>query len=232
LFQNKSHIFFDLDHTLWDYNRNCEETLFEIYESFQLQTLGIETSQILTNQFHIENDRLWQLYDSRQISADELRFRRFRDIFTAFGIKDLSICDSLHETYMAISPNKPHLMEGTLEILKYLKPKYQLHIITNGIVDNQSKKMKAAGIDGYFKNVICSQKANARKPEKAIFEYALNISQTTAEQAIMIGDNYEVDIVGAINAGMDAIHFCNDEKKQINYDKTMIKHLLELKQIL
>jgi putative hydrolase of the HAD superfamily len=229
LFKNKTHIFFDLDHTLWDYNRNCEEALTEMFDLFNLKQLGIENTSLLIDKFHLVNHRLWNLYDSHQISSFDLRFRRFREVFDEFGIKNKDICDNLHDSYMEISPNKPHLFSGAIEILEYLKPKYSLHIITNGIADNQDKKMVASGIKNYFESVICSQKANARKPEKAIFEFALKSSQAAAYQSLMIGDNYEVDIIGAENAGIDTILF---SPEKITFSKTrltIINHLLDLK---
>ncbi len=232
MFTNKTHIFFDLDHTLWDYNRNCEEALFEMFEQFDLKQLGIDSVNLLIEKFHITNHRLWNLYDSNQITSVELRNRRFREVFDEFGIKNKEICDQLHDFYMEISPNKPYLFPGAFEILEYLKPKYSLHIITNGIADNQEKKMIASGIKSYFASIICSQIANARKPEKAIFEFALNSTQTTAIQSLMIGDNFEVDILGAENAGIDTIMFSPEKDIFTKNKKTIINHLLELKDFL
>jgi YjjG family noncanonical pyrimidine nucleotidase len=232
LFQNKSHIFFDLDHTLWDYNRNCEEALEEIFVNFQLQNIGITNSKILITNFHIVNENLWKLYDTHQITASELRTRRFREIFDLFSISDHTLCDQLHEAYMDLSPNKPHVLPGTTEILEYLHPKYNLHIITNGFFDNQAMKMKAAGITHFFKSVTCSHSAKARKPEKAIFEFALNQAKATVNQSVMIGDNYDVDILGAKNVGMDFVFFNPSNNFMKNEEKSMVKHLLELKDFL
>ncbi len=232
MYSNKSDIFFDLDHTLWDYDSNCKEALIEIFELFDLLNFGIKNPTDFIAQFHIANDKLWNLYDTRQITSDELRFRRFREIFVAFGIDDFSICDQLHKAYMAICPNKPHLMPGAAEILQYLSDKYILHIITNGIADNQTKKMKASGISDYFSTVTCSQKANARKPEKGIFEYAFAAAQTTITKAVMIGDNYFVDILGAKNIGLDYVYYNPNNKILEKEEKSMIKHLCELKQFL
>jgi YjjG family noncanonical pyrimidine nucleotidase len=232
LYQHKTHIFFDLDHTLWDYDRCCEEALFEIYAEYNLLEKGIETEVAFIKAFHEVNNRLWDMYDTRQINSEELRSRRFREIFDEFNIEDKSNCDQLHESYMQISPNKPYLLPGGKEILEYLKPKYSLHIITNGIADIQAKKMNASGIENFFETVTCSQKANARKPEKEIYEYAIKQANTTVNQSIMIGDNYKVDIAGAINVGMDYVFFNPIEKKMDIDEKSMIKHLLELKLIL
>jgi putative hydrolase of the HAD superfamily len=229
LFPKKTDIFFDLDHTLWDYNRNCEEALHEVYLNYDLNILGIADVECFIKQFHIENNRLWTLYDTRQITAHELRHARFRDVLLALKAENFSISDQLHESYMAISPNKPHLLPGAKAILDYLKTKYRLHIITNGITDNQIQKMKASGIESYFETMVCSQKANARKPEKQIFEYALNQANCSELEAVMIGDNYEVDIVGAINAGIDAIFFQPEKLVNGHNFKNTINHLSEIK---
>lgn len=232
MLKNKSHIFFDLDYTLWDYDRNCAETLIEIFELFELEKIGIPTSQIFIEKFHRVNNKLWDLYDTRKITSEELRSRRFSEIFDLFGIDNKSICGKIHDTYMQISPNKPHLHDGTLDILEYLKTKYTMHIITNGLDDIQSKKMVASGIIEYFDTITTSQKANARKPEKEIFEYAVKIAKTTVNQSVMIGDNYNVDIIGAKNIGMDFVFFNLENKIFAKDENSMIKHLLELKQIL
>jgi YjjG family noncanonical pyrimidine nucleotidase len=230
--KNKSHIFFDLDHTLWDYNRNCEEALVEIYNTFNIKHLGIENTTDFIDSFHSHNDRLWDLYDSRKIPVEELRHRRFRDVFQQFGISDFSICDALSDAYLEISPNKPHLFDNAIEVLDYLQAKYTLHIITNGFAAMQAKKLNASGITHYFDTVTCSQKANARKPEKEIFEYAIKVAQATVNQSVMIGDNYNVDILGAQNIGMDYIYFNPTDIILPHPEKSMIKELLELKQFL
>jgi YjjG family noncanonical pyrimidine nucleotidase len=232
LLLNKSHIFFDLDHTLWDYNRNCEEALVEIFETFKIQTFGIETEGQFIESFHIQNDLLWDLFDRRLIPVEELRHRRFRDVFNHFGIQDLSICDALNDAYLDISPNKPYLFDGALDVLEYLNAKYTLHIITNGFEAMQAKKLKASGITHYFTTITCSQKANARKPEKEIFEFALKQANATVDQSVMIGDNYDVDILGAKNIGMDYFYFNPNPVILEKEEKSLIKELLELKQFL
>jgi YjjG family noncanonical pyrimidine nucleotidase len=232
LYPNKTHIFFDLDHTLWDYNRNCEEALIEIFDTFNINSFGIKNASQFIESFHKHNDRLWDLFDNRKIPVEELRHRRFRDVFSQFGIQDLSICDALNDAYLDISPNKPYLFAGAFEVLGYLKTKYTLHIITNGFEAMQAKKMKASGITDYFTTITCSQKANARKPEKEIFEFALGQANATVNESIMIGDNYKVDIQGAKNIGMDYIFFNPENNILSDVEKSMIKELLELKQFL
>jgi YjjG family noncanonical pyrimidine nucleotidase len=232
LFKDKKHIFFDLDHTLWDYNRNCELALNELFDTYSLGKLGIPSKELLYFKFIQINDYLWELFDSHQITSTELRHRRFREIFEEFDIYDHSICDELNEKYLEISPTKPYLMDGAMDILIYLNQKYSLHIITNGFDFIQAKKMEASCISHFFEKIITSEKANARKPEKEIFEYAILQANTKIEQSIMIGDNLNTDIKGAKDFGMDFVFFNAENKFFENPEKSMIKHLSELKQFL
>lgn len=232
LFQGKTHIFFDLDHTLWDYNRNCESALSEIFDTYNLAKIGVPSKEHFYFHFIKINDYLWDLYDTHQITSDELRSRRFREIFDEFDIENKEICDELNAIYMQISPKKPYLIDGAMEILTYLNSKYTLHIITNGFDDTQSKKLESSCIIHFFEHIITSEKANARKPEIEIFEYATTKTKAAVNQCIMIGDNEYTDIKGAQNVGMDFVYFNPENKKSEISEKSMIKHLLELKEIL
>jgi YjjG family noncanonical pyrimidine nucleotidase len=232
MFHHKKHLFFDLDHTLWDYDTNCVEAIEDLYEIFNLEDLGIPSAKTLSDQFFITNDRLWDLYDSRQITTQELRYRRFREIFDALNISGEHICDELNDAYLDISPQKPHLINGAREMLEYLKPKYKMHIITNGFDEIQGTKMTSSGINHFFENIITSQKCNFRKPEKGIFEYALNLTNSKINEALMIGDNLNTDILGAKNYGIDSIYFSPKHGIEKNIATKTIKHLVELKEFL
>jgi YjjG family noncanonical pyrimidine nucleotidase len=232
LFQGKTHIFFDLDHTLWDYNRNCESALSEIFDTYNLAKIGVPSKEHFYFHFIKINDYLWDLYDTHQITSDELRSRRFREIFDEFDIENKEICDELNEVYMQISPKKPYLIDGAMEVLTYLSSKYNLHIITNGFDAMQTKKLNASCIFHFFEHIITSEKAKARKPEIEIFEFATSITKATVNECIMIGDNEHTDIKGAQNIGMDFVFFNPENKKSEISEKSMIKHLLELKEIL
>ena len=154
MFHHKKQLFFDLDHTLWDYNTNCVDAIEDLYEIYNLEELGVSSAKALSDQFFITNDRLWDLYDSRQITAQELRHRRFREIFEILQIKGAHICDELNDAYLDISPQKPHLINGAKALLEYLKPKYKMHIITNGFDGIQSKKLNSSGINHFFEQAF------------------------------------------------------------------------------
>lgn len=201
------HLFFDLDHTLWDYERNSAEALLEIFQDLDLQQLGIASAEVFIENFNAVNQRIWHLYDHNQITQEELRHYRFRWIFDALGINDYSHCDDLNAAYLQLSPQKPHLIPFAKEVLEYLHPKYPLHLITNGFDEIQGTKLKSAGITHYFQEVITSQRAGAKKPSPHIFQFAIDLLDTRKEDCIMIGDNPDTDIKGALAAGVDVVYF-------------------------
>ena len=228
---NKKAIFFDLDHTLWDYERNAEEALIELYDTHQLATLGIKSATDFVNAFSQSNAEVWDLYDQNLITQTELRHRRFRMVFDILEIADHSLCDILNDEYLIISPLKPYLIDGALEVLQYLESKYPMHLVTNGFVEIQGQKLDSSNITHFFGEMFTSQRAGAKKPDPKIFEFALAHLGLEKEDVIMIGDNAATDIQGAINAGIDTIYYApNYTQKHPNATYT-IGHLLELKDL-
>jgi putative hydrolase of the HAD superfamily len=226
------HVFFDLDHTLWDFDRNAAEALREIYSQYALHTHGSFSDHDFIQHFLVTNSQLWDLYNSGQISQQELRDTRFPLVFKALGLDDFADCARLATDYLTISPKKPHLVPFAKEVLDFLKEKYTLHLITNGFSDMQGMKTDSAGITAYFNQVITSERAGCRKPNRQIFEYALQSARANASESIMIGDSWECDIMGARNFGIDHVYY--NPKGQVcevspTYD---IRCLSELFQIL
>lgn len=224
---NVKHIFFDLDHTLWDFDKNSALTFQQIFEE---QNIRIDISEFLLIYMPI-NLRYWKLYREDKVSKTNLRFGRLKDTFDALKFQisnDLII--KISEYYIKYLPNHNHLFEGAVEVLEYLKQKYELHIITNGFEEIQSLKMQKSGIDKFFKEVITSESVGVKKPNPKVFEFALRKAETIPEEAIMIGDSYEADILGALNCGMSAIHFTSDVKP--NSEVINIKKLISLKDYL
>ncbi|MDQ1086951.1 YjjG family noncanonical pyrimidine nucleotidase [Siphonobacter sp. SORGH_AS_1065] len=225
------HLFFDLDHTLWDFERNTNETLVELFEAFDLHKRGIPTAQAFQETFHKVNAELWHLHDSRQISQEELRYRRFRQVINQLGCEEDNSCDEWSEWYLSRCPYKPHLLPGALELLDYLAPRYEMHIITNGFGDVQYTKMDNSGLTGYFKEVVTSKTANAKKPEPAMFHFAMEKAGCIAGDALMIGDNPEADVAGALGVGMHAAYFRPEQSLYPPCEATyQLRSLLELKQ--
>ena len=227
------HLFFDLDHTLWDFEGNAQECLIEIYEAFNLQNLGVDNFDAFFQKFSEVNHHYWALLEKREINIDFIRRKRFKTALSKLGIEiDESFSLEMTEVFMHTLPQKERLIEGAIEILDYLKPNYQLHILSNGFEDMQMQKMRSGGIEHYFEEVITNEKANARKPEKAIFDYALNRANASISNSLMIGDNYEADIKGALNANFHAVFYNPAGQETIERPTFDILKLTELKRFL
>ena len=228
------HLFFDLDHTLWDHNTNSRIGLEEVYQQFNLSSLGINSPTEFYLKFNEINHQLWDKYEAGRISQTELRHNRFRLIFSQLGVTNHTICDEISDVYVDISSKKHHLLPNAQETLTYLFPKYPMHIITNGFDEIQSVKMNAGKITHFFKEIITSQNSGYKKPDSRIFEYALKKIKAVPQECLMIGDSFQSDIVGATRAGIDAVFFNPDQRKQdISMKPTYeIRNLEELKEIL
>lgn len=226
------HLFFDLDHTLWDYDRNVTESLSELYQIYTLQDRGIPTFDQFFAAFHHVNFQLWDWYNVGQIDKENLRKERFPRIFTQAGAKAEAIPAGLEEDFMDRTSSKPHVFPYSKEILTYLKSKYRVHVITNGFNESQAKKMKSSGLDGFFEMVVTSETTGFKKPDPRIFHYAIGELNTHADHCLMIGDNPKSDILGAQRAEIDQVFF-NPEGKSIDLKPTYeIRHLQELEQLL
>ncbi|MEN9928812.1 MAG: Pyrimidine 5-nucleotidase YjjG [Bacteroidota bacterium] len=220
-------IFFDLDHTLWDFDKNSELAFDRIFkEKFP----DVATSKFVEVYAPI-NQACWKLYQVDTITHDQLRYKRLKDSFDAlqYTISDEEI-NQIAIDYIDYLPLNNQLFEGAIELLEYLKPKYQLHIITNGFAEVQYKKLHNSGISDYFKSVTNSEMAGVKKPNPKIFEHALSVANTTKERSIMIGDCIDADVKGALSFGMDAIYF-NEQKKEVPLEVKQVHHLLDLKLI-
>ena len=200
-------IFFDLDHTLWDFEANSAETLEALFHQHALFEKGISSFPYFMETFVRVNTHLWDLHDRGQIGPDVIREERFHLVLTAAGLDDFKLSELISEEYLAALPYKKNLIAQAKETLDYLFPKYPMVIVTNGFDELQTKKMNSAGIKDYFKHVVTSQRAGNRKPSREIFEFALAESGFNPSESVMIGDNLLTDIVGARTAGLDTIYF-------------------------
>ncbi len=226
------HLFFDLDHTLWDFDRNSAESIAEIFETFRLADAGIPSAEEFSRHFIAINRRLWADYDKNLLTHSYIRENRFPMVFDALGVTDSTIAPNLNAEYLRLLPRKPHLLASARELLEYLRGRYTMHIITNGFAELQAVKMDSAEIAHYFTHVVTSENANAKKPEPAVFQYALAISGASVSESLMIGDNYEADILGAKGVGLDTI-FYNPAGRVVNDPPTYdIRHWQELMAIL
>ncbi|MGE7773256.1 YjjG family noncanonical pyrimidine nucleotidase [Chitinophaga sp. NPDC101104] len=227
------HIFFDLDHTLWDFEANSNATLQELFYEHNLAGKGISSYADFFVVYSEINDKLWDRFRKGFINRNELRIKRFTQTFLAFKLCDDKLCQTLSERFLEILPTKTALFPDTVEVLDYLRDKqYPLHLITNGFEETQKLKLQHSGIGHYFTHIVTSESAGSLKPHREIFDYAMKLSNTTAADSIMIGDTLEVDILGAQQAGMDQVYFAPNLVQQGVSPTYTIKNLSELKNIL
>jgi len=217
------HIFFDLDHTLWDYDRSAKETLLEIYNQFEISKTGSSEKKFLKT-FYEVNSQLCKQYNSGEIDREYIKKERFRGIFQIVG-KDVSFSGDASDFFIVTCSSKPYLMPDALTALHYLDEKYKLHIITNGFLDSQERKLKSAGIAKFFKVMVTSECVAYRKPSPEIFHYSLEKAQATADNSIMIGDNPTTDIAGARDSGIKSVFYDPSGKKRCISDYTISSHM-------
>lgn len=226
------HLFFDLDHTLWDFEANSKAVIFILHQHHQLQDRGVEQAEQFFQVFSEENERLWIRYRKGLMKQDELRVKRFRNTLLHFKIADEQLAQSMAYEYIELLPQQVNLLPYAKDVLQHCQDAgYRMHIITNGFEEVQYRKMKSSGIDGYFEEVFTSERCMCLKPMKEIFDFALQACGAQAAESVMIGDNWEVDIAGAINAGWDQV-FYNPSKIKVSGEPTyQINCLSEMKEI-
>jgi putative hydrolase of the HAD superfamily len=230
---NYRHLFFDLDHTLWDFDTNAMETLADVYQSLQLEEKGVDDFGLFCKHYLHHNAILWGRYHHGYISSDDLKWKRMWRTLLEFKIGSEELARNMSGAFLEILPTKQNLFPYTHEILKHLKEKgYILHLITNGFEKTQWRKLDNSKLGQYFNEVITSEASNSVKPNKEIFEYALKVTGAVLEESIMLGDNLDADIKGAINAGMDCV-FVNHLNVELNGVKPthVVYHLRELEEL-
>ncbi len=222
--KNIKHIFFDLDHTLWDFETNSKKTYNYI---FKKHNINIDLEDFLYHYIPL-NHRYWKLYREEKVTKNQLRYGRLKDVFDAikYSISDEMI-EVLATDYIVNLPKYNQLFPGTFELLDYLKPKYKLHIITNGFKEIQQEKLEKSQIAHYFDKVITSESVGVKKPNPKVFFHALNKAKAHTYQSVMIGDNLEADVYGAKNIGLDAVFF-NPDGQEVPMGIKAVKHLKEI----
>ena len=229
--QHIRHIFFDLDHTLWDFEKNSTEALNELYPLFELDKLVPDQANFmrLYKEFNL---KYWGLYNYGKVTKFEVRLNRFMDTFEHFtGDPHADLSEKLSQAYLARSPHKTNLFPAAHDTLSYLQKKYTLHVITNGFIEVQNLKLANCNLTQYFNVVLCGEEVGKNKPHQLIFETALHKANALAHESLMIGDNPEADISGAQNAGFETILF-NPNKENLTIDSIQINHLEELQKLL
>ena len=221
-------VFFDLDHTLWDFERNSALTFELLFNKYKLD---IDINSFLKVYVPI-NLEYWRLYRNESISKEYLRFNRLNDAFKKLNIDVSSdLINKLSYDYIENLPKFNHLIDGAHELLLYLKNKYKLYLITNGFRNVQSNKLKNSGIGNFFLSIYDSESVGVKKPNPLIFNHALDDSGCIARESVMIGDSFEADIQGSLSVGMNAIHYVNFGEKE-HKECIIVNNLLSIKKIL
>ncbi len=225
---NCTDVFFDLDHTLWDFDQNSGLAFQQIFKKFKIDVALNDFLAI----YEPINFNYWKAYREERVTKEQLRRGRLVDSFTHLKVTyPLVTIDAMAASYIDELPVNNHLIPGAAEILKYLYPKYKLHIITNGFQEVQTIKLQKSNIAHYFETVTSSEEVGVKKPNPLVFQTALEKANTTANRSIMIGDTYEADILGAEGVGMHAL-FYNYRKEEIPTSHSLVNHLLEIKTFL
>ncbi|MFA8432903.1 MAG: YjjG family noncanonical pyrimidine nucleotidase [Marinifilaceae bacterium] len=226
------HIFFDLDRTLWDFDRNSEITLEEIYRDYQLQSC-FGSFLLFKSRFEYHNKKLWVAYYQDRIKKEVLVYRRFYLCLKEAGLDDLELAKEIAQSFIELSPLQTKTFPNTHETLAYLKEEgYQMHIITNGFNEVQGKKLRNCGLNEFFTHIITSEDAGHNKPHPEIFSMALSKSGAKLDESLMIGDDLKTDILGARQFGMDQVFFNPKQVKSDREELLEIQNLLELREIL
>jgi putative hydrolase of the HAD superfamily len=225
-------IFFDLDKTIWDLDANVMFTFEELYFLFDLKRFHIESFEKFYSVYHDHNLLLWDLYRQEKITKEFLNIERFSRTLNDFGIDDLEMAKKMASEYVRLSPLQKRLLPGAIESLEYLVKKYRLHIITNGFNEVQFIKIENSGLTKYFQTITTSEEAGCKKPGAYIFKFSIDRAKADPAKSLMIGDDIDVDISGAIKAGMDQV-FYNPEGITSEVKPTYeVKSLCELIEIL
>ena len=227
------HLFFDLDNTIWDFDKNSFNALLKLHDEFELdKRLNVDFEKF--HEFYLKkNEELWHKYYFNKIAKAELRYQRFYDSFLNFGMDDVELSKKISEAYIKIAPHSTELKPGAIETLDALFGKYPLHIITNGFNEVQHIKIDSCGLRKYFEQIIISDNYNLTKPNVEIFRLAEKLAKTEKEKCVMIGDSIISDIEGAIGAGWKAIYY-NEKNSGDGRDLKDLRengHLREIKDL-
>ena len=206
-----AHLFFDLDHTLWDFRTNSRAVLRELFNELGLADHGVPDADSLIEVYEEINEGLWKRMENGTLDKHVMRVLRFRNTLLRFGVKDEPIAKTMGDEYLDRTPRMNGLFPGTIELLRELRPRHGMHIITNGFELTQSTKLKSSGLHGLFDHVITSESAGAGKPDQRIFARALKLAKADPEECLMIGDSISADMDGARSVGMDQAHFHPDQ---------------------
>lgn len=226
------HLFFDLDRTLWDFEKNSHEVLLELYQHYDLLSMGIVDSKVFIEKYKHHNEKLWDLYRQNKIEKNKLRDERFKITLDEFGINSPELATNLGEDYVAHCPKKTNLFPYVHSTLNYLKESYALHIITNGFEEVQYQKLENSNLIDYFEQIITSEQVGYKKPSQQIFNFSMLKASAKPSDSLMIGDDLHADILGAKDIGMSQVFFNplkqEHSNSEITYEINCLSELVEI----
>ena len=222
------HIFFDLDHTLWDFDKNSGETLVELYAKYGLGSFGFDVNEFIEGFIRV-NYQLWDQFNRKELTRDQLRQKRFSQVFEEISPMNPIPPSDLSEDYISNCPQRSHVLPGVHETLEYLKQKYSLHIITNGFHEIQFTKLKSSKIDHYFTHIVTSKESGAAKPDREAFDFILQKAETVPNECIMVGDDLLADMNGARSVGIDQVYF---NPKKITHTDSVTFEITDLRELM
>ena len=226
------HLFFDLDHTLWDFDTASELSWRALHEQYKLASRGIPDFDAFFKVYCGHNDRMWERFRAGFMKREDLRWKRIWHTLIDFKVYDTPLAHEMSEAYLELLPTQAVLMPSAKELLEHCKGRYTMHLITNGFEATQRLKLQHAGIDGYFAEIITSEMSNSMKPHPEIFHYALQASGAQCGECLMIGDALDIDVVGAMNIGMDSVYYNPQRKPHKEKPTYEVAHLEELTRLL
>jgi putative hydrolase of the HAD superfamily len=226
------HLFFDLDRTLWDFDSNSHDALSEVYEEFGLMQYFPDKGDFI-RRYHFHNEHLWASYRKGEMTKELLRSERFRLTLEGVTTNQPDLALKIGESYLGKSAEKTKVFPNTYEVLDYLRSKgYHMYILTNGFRETQFAKLKNCNLGDYFEKVFTSETIGVNKPNTGIFHWAVSSVNAKKRECLVIGDDPEVDILGARNYGIDSVFFNPLNESTSITASYEIKNLQELTGIL
>ncbi len=226
---NYKNLFFDLDDTIWAFSRNARDTFEEVYDKYEFNRY-FESFDHYYGIYQQRNTQLWVEYGEGKVTKEELNRERFFYPLKRVGVEDEHLAQRFAADFFTIIPTKSALMPYAKEVLEYLVPKYNLYILSNGFRELQARKMRSAGVDGYFKKIVLSEDLGVLKPWPEIFNFALSATQSECSESLMIGDSWEADITGAHGIGMHQAFYNVTKRGSLPFDPTY--HIHSLKELM
>lgn len=204
--ENYKHLLIDLDNTIWDFETNSKKALEEVFHTHKLHQ-SFDGFEHFHNMYALRNHQLWAAYSNKQINKKTLNYERFNYPLLQVGISNPELAEKIGTDYLYSCARKTELMPHARELLNYLKPKYKMHILSNGFAEVQYTKLKHSDLEQYFDRIFLSEIVGVLKPDKRIFEYAVKSLNAKKCDVLMIGDNFDADIAGAKKAGIDQLFY-------------------------